>query len=204
MIKIYEQFPEIVSLKSRVISKNYDKNKTYLNLDRTIFMPYNDVLLNDKGFIDGKKVLGVEEKNGKIIHIVEGKISRREVVLSLDREVRYKNLKLATGFSLFKIFFDTYNLPHKMDFAIENGKGAIFIEDFRQGLDRDLIEGQINYAIDAGLKIEKSKGIVELPGIGKTINNLICFDRTYKLKSFKILDTERTDSNMKVIFDCDN
>ncbi|MDO5047260.1 MAG: hypothetical protein Q4D88_01780 [Anaerococcus sp.] len=200
MRKIYYTYPEISNIKSRVLSRKYDNDMTYLSLEKTIFMPSSDILLDEPGFISGKRIKKTYEKNGKVIHLIEGRESRKEVILTLDKDIRYRNLSYATGFFLFKIFFNSFYLNHKVDFSLNKYEGLIYINDWVNDFDPKLIENQINYAIDKGLRIESSKGILEIKGLGKTINNLIAFDNTYKVKNFKIKDIEKAKDKMTISF----
>ena len=63
-----------------------------------------------------------------------------------------------------------------------------------------LLEELINYAISSGLKISLDKGIAKLSGIEETVNNLICFDNTYKLHSFKIEAMDVADELIRLTF----
>lgn len=200
MTKIYEQFPEITNIRANVLSRKFVNNNTYLILDKTIFMPKNDFLIADEGFISGHKILDVEEKKDNIVHLIEGKEVRKEVILDLDKEIRNHNLAYATSFSLFKIFYQTYYSCEKISLSLEDKHGRIIVENPTSDFNEKMIEELIKYSIDKGLRLTKDKGIVELKAIGKTINNLISYDNTYKIKSFFIEDSYFENKNKHIIF----
>lgn len=200
MTKIYEKFPEITDVKAKVLSKKFVNNNTYLILDKTIFMPQNDTLLDEPGHIGGNKVLSVEKKRDNIIHLVEGRENRTNLLLSLDKDARFHNLYYATSFSLFKIFFSSYYKADRIRFKLYEDYGDIIITKPSRDFDPSLIEELVNYAIDKGLSLNLDKGIVELKAIGKTINNLISFDNTYKIKSFEIVECLVEENNTVISF----
>lgn len=200
MTKIYEKFPEITDVKAKVLSKKFVNNNTYLILDKTIFMPQNDTLLEEPGHIGGRKILSVEKKRDNIIHLVEGRENRTNLLLSLDKDARFHNLYYATSFSLFKIFFSSYYKADRIRFKLYEDYGDIIITKPSRDFDPSLIEELVNYAIDKGLSLNLDKGIVELKSIGKTINNLISFDNTYKIKSFEIIECLVEENNTVISF----
>lgn len=204
MTKIYEKFPEITDVKAKVLSKKFVNNNTYLILDKTIFMPQNDTLLDEPGHIGGSKVLSVEKKRDNIIHLVEGRENRTNLLLSLDKEARFHNLYYATSFSLFKIFFSSYYKADMIKLRLYEDYGEITIIKPSRDFDPNLIEELINYAIDKGLNLNLDKGIVELKSIGKTINNLISFDNTYKIKSFEIKEALVEENRTVISFKAGN
>lgn len=200
MTKIYEQFPEITNIRANVLSRKFVNNNTYLILDKTIVIPKNDLLIADEGFISGHKILEVEEKKENIVHLIEGKENRKEVIIDIDKEIRHHNLAYATSFCLFKIFYQTYYSSEKISFFLEDNHGKIIIENPASDFDEKLLEDLVKYAIDKGLRLNKDKGIVELRAIGKTINNLIAYDRTYKIKSFDIKASYFENKTKYIIF----
>lgn len=201
MTKIYEKYPEITNIKANVLSKKFISNNTSLVLDKTIFMPNNDFLKDDQGYISGHKILAVEEKKDKIVHLIEGRENRKDLVLSLDKKIREENLLAASSFCLFKIFYQTYYSSKNFTLKANDDQKIIEIINPSPDFDPYLIEDQINYAIASGLKISYDKGIAELKAIGKTVNNLICFYNTYKVKSFKITDWLKEDNSTIVFFE---
>ncbi|WP_306484360.1 hypothetical protein [Anaerococcus sp.] len=200
MTKIYEKFPEITEVKAKVLSKKFVNNNTYLILDKTIFMPKNDTLIDEPGHIGGCKLLSVEKKKDNIIHLVEGRENRTNLLLSLDKDIRFHNLYYATSFSLFKIFYNSYYRADRISFKLYEDYGEIKITRPSRDFDPRLIEELVNYAIDKGLSLNLDKGIVELKSIGKTINNLISFDNTYKIKSFEIIECLVEENNTLISF----
>lgn len=200
MTKIYEKFPEITEVKAKVLSKKFVNNNTYLILDKTIFMPKNDTLIDEPGHIGGCKLLSVEKKKDNIIHLVEGRENRTNLLLSLDKDIRLHNLYYATSFSLFKIFYNSYYRADRISFKLYEDYGEIKITRPSRDFDPRLIEELVSYAIDKGLSLNLDKGIVELKSIGKTINNLISFDNTYKIKSFEIIECLVEENNTLISF----
>lgn len=200
MTKIYEKYPEITNIKANVLSRKFVNNNTYLILDKTIFMPKNDFLIDDEGYISGHKLLSVEEKRDNIVHLIEGKETRKDLVLSLDKNIRKENLLASTAFCLFKIFYKTYYPSGRFTLRANDDVKVIELENPSPDFNPYLIEELINYAISSGLKISLDKGIAELSGIGEAVNNLICFDNTYKLHSFKIEAMDVADELIRLTF----
>lgn len=87
-----------------------------------------------------------------------------------------------------------------MRFKLYEDYGDIIITKPSRDFDPSLIEELVNYAIDKGLSLNLDKGIVELKSIGKTINNLISFDNTYKIKSFEIEECLVEENNTVISF----
>ena len=57
MQKLYLEYPEIEEIKANIISRRIQDNNTQIILDRTIFMPKNSYLLEDKGSILDLEIL---------------------------------------------------------------------------------------------------------------------------------------------------
>lgn len=69
-------------------------------LDETIFYPEGGGQLADQGYIQGLRVLDVQEKDGKIYHYLEsleGLYIGREVSLDIDWDNRFNNMQQHTG-----------------------------------------------------------------------------------------------------------
>ena len=200
MTKIYEKFPEIIKIKAKVINKKIVGSNTYLILDKTIFNPNNEYLLEDRGCIDDHKLINVELKNNKIIHKIEGKINKGYVDLSLNKDIRYKNLTYNTAFMLIKIILSTYYIIGKFNFVMGESEGKIDVYDFYDEFDKNLIEDLLNTAINSALLIGTKDGITTIAPLGRSINNLITFDNTYKLKHISINDYVYKDNTLSISF----
>ena len=185
-MRIYDEFPEITNIKAKILKKQSKNNISQVILDKTIFMPENNVLLNDSALIDGKKVLSVREKNNDIIVAFDGTTSKSIVELEINKKIRRKNLSYNTAFILFSMIFKRFYGKNKLTLCLNDKYSYISIDNFTGDLDKDLFEKFINYAIFSGLKIKKDENLVVIDALGKVENNYICFDNTYKIISFTI------------------
>lgn len=199
-MKIYENYPEILNIKAKVLDKRFKNNISQVIVDKNIFMADDNELINDYKFLDGKEVIEVKENRGKLLISVDGKINNDQVVLEVDKDLRYRNLSYNTAYILFQIFLEGFYGKIKTNLFLNEDDAYISLINYRDDIDPELFDEMINYAIDSSLPITSQAGITEIAGLGTVINSNICFNNTYKIIKFKVLDVHKDGKNTIISF----
>ncbi len=194
-MKFYEKYPEILELTCEVKDKRFKNNITDLLLDKTIFMPTNDFLINDFLTAGGKEIVDVKENKGKNFISIKGKYDEPTIDLVVNKKLRYRNLYYNTAYILFQIFLEGFYGNIKTKLFLNESKAYITLLNHTTDIDPDLFDEMINYAIDSNLPITTKAGITEVAGLGTVINSYINFDNTYKVRRFKVLDVNKDGKN---------
>ena len=200
MQKLYLNYPEITDIKANIVSRRSNGDNTQVILDRTIFMPNNDYFLKDSGNISGLEIISIEEKRDNIIHTVKGKFQKSAVNLHLDKANRMRNLTYNTAFIIFKLVFQSFYLAKDIKLLLLDDKFIVRINDFYDLLDENLMEDQINFLISKAVQIENNSGITSIYPFGEVINNDICFDKTSKVRGFKIISSQNIGNDLDIEF----
>lgn len=199
-MKIYERYPEILSFTAEVKDKRFKNNISQLLVDKTIFMPSDDFLINDYETAGGLEVVEVKETRGKDLISVKGKYTEDKIELVVNKKLRYRNLYYNTAYILFQIFLEGFYGNVKTNLFLSEEKAYITLLNYTSDLDIELFDEMINYAIDSNLPISTKAGITEVLGLGTVINSYINFDNTYKIRRFKILSVRREGKNTIISF----
>ncbi|WP_296127055.1 hypothetical protein [uncultured Anaerococcus sp.] len=199
-MKIYENYPEILNIKAKVLDKRFKNNISQIIVDKNIFMADDNELINDYKSLDDKEVIEVKENRGKLLISVDGKISKEEVILEVDKKLRYRNLSYNTAYILFQIFLEGFYGKIKTNLFLNEDEAYISLINYRDDIDPELFDEMINYAIDSSLPITSNAGITEVAGLGTVINSNICFNNTYKIIKFKVLDVHKDGKNTIISF----
>ena len=199
-MKIYENYPEILNIKAKVLDKRFKNNISQVIVDKNIFMADDNELINDYKSLDDKEIIEVKENRGKLLISVDGKISEEEVVIEVDKNLRYRNLSYNTAYILFQIFLEGFYGKIKTNLFLNEDEAYISLINYRDDIDPELFDEMINYAIDSSLPINSQAGITEVTGLGTVINSNICFNNTYKIIKFKVLDVHKDGKNTIISF----
>lgn len=199
-MKIYERYPEILSFTAEVKDKRFKNNISQLLVDKTIFMPSDDFLINDYETAGGLEVVEVKETRGKDLISVKGKYTEDKIELVVNKKLRYRNLYYNTAYILFQIFLEGFYGNVKTNLFLSEEKAYITLLNYTSDLDIELFDEMINYVIDSNLPISTKAGITEVAGLGTVINSYINFDNTYKIRRFKILSVRREGKNTIISF----
>ncbi|WP_311531357.1 hypothetical protein [uncultured Anaerococcus sp.] len=199
-MKIYENYPEILNIKAKVLDKRFKNNISQVIVDKNIFMADNNELINDYKSLDNKEVIEVKENRGKLLISVDGEISEDQVVLEVDKNLRYRNLAYNSAYILFQIFLEGFYGKIKTNLFLNENEAYISLINYRDDIDPELFDEMINYAIDSSLPITSNAGITEVAGLGTVINSNICFNNTYKIIKFKVLDVHKDGKNTIISF----
>ena len=199
-MKIYENYPEILNIKAKVLDKRFKNNISQIIVDKNIFIADDNELINDYKSLDDKEVTEVKENRGKLLISVDGKISKEEVILEVDKKLRYRNLSYNTAYILFQIFLEGFYGKIKTNLFLNENEAYISLINYRDDIDPELFDEMINYAIDSSLPINSQAGITEVAGLGTVINSNICFNNTYKIIKFKVLDVHKDGKNTIISF----
>ena len=199
-MKIYENYPEILNIKAKILDKRFKNNISQVIVDKNIFMADNSELINDYKSLDDKEVIEVKENRGKLLISVDGKISKDQVLLEVDKDLRYRNLSYNTAYILFQIFLKGFYGKIKTNLFLNEDEAYISLINYKDDIDQKLFDEMINYAIDSSLPINSQAGITEVAGLGTVINSNICFSNTYKIIKFKVLDVHKDGKNTIISF----
>ena len=199
-MKIYENYPEILNIKAKVLDKRFKNNISQVIVDKNIFMADDNELINDYKFLDGREVIEVKENRGKLLISVDEKVNNDQVVLEVDKDLRYRNLSYNTAYILFQIFLEGFYGKIKTNLFLNEDEAYISLINYRDDIDPELFDEMINYAIDSSLPITTTAGITEIAGLGTVINSNICFNNTYKIIKFKVLDVHKDGKNTIISF----
>jgi len=103
MEKLFYEDTYIKEFRAQVVSCQRGKKVLYeVVLDQTAFYPEGGGQPSDTGMLGGVKVLEVHEKDGHVVHYVDGPLTVGEVVEGvLDWEKRYTNMQHHSGEHLF-------------------------------------------------------------------------------------------------------
>lgn len=200
MQKIYLKYPEISELKANIASRKVSEDKTQVILDRTIFTPNSTYLLADKGAISDLPIINVEDRRDNIIHTIAGKVQKSEVILTLDMDIRTRNLVYNTAYILFTIFFESMYAYKDMSLELSLTDAKIHVGGFNGLFDGNLIEEQINFIIGKSLSISNKQGISSIMPLGEVINNEIAYDNTGKIRGFIITNISQNQDNLVIDF----
>lgn len=199
-MKIYERYPEILSFTAEVKDKRFKNNISQLLVDKTIFIPSDDFLINDYETAGGLEVVEVKETRGKDLISVKGKYTEDKIELVVNKKLRYRNLYYNTAYILFQIFLEGFYGNVKTNLFLSEEKAYITLLNYTSDIDPELFDEMINYAIDSNLPLKTKSGITEVAGLGTVINSYINFDNTYKIRRFKILSVRREGKNTIISF----
>ena len=199
-MKIYERYPEILSFTAEVKDKRFKNNISQLLVDKTIFMPSDDFLINDYETAGGLEVVEVKETRGKDLISVKGKYTEDKIELVVNKKLRYRNLYYNTAYILFQIFLEGFYGNVKTNLFLSEEKAYITLLNYTSDIDPELFDEMINYSIDSNLPLKTKAGITEVAGLGTVINSYINFDNTYKIRRFKILSVRREGKNTIISF----
>ena len=199
-MRIYEKYPEILSLNAKILDKRYKNNISQVILDNTILMPEDGFLLKDYKSLDGKEILNIKENKGKIIISIKGKINKDNVEILVDKNLRYRNLTYNTAYILFQIFLDTFYGKHKTKLTLTEDTATISITDLHTDFDPKIIEEMMTYAIKKGLAIKNEGGLTTINGLDSVVNSYINFDNTYKIWAFEVTNIRSDGRNTIISF----
>lgn len=194
-MKIYEKYPEILSFTAEVKDKRFKNNISQLLVEKTIFMPSDDFLINDYKTAGDLEVVEVKENKGKDLISVKGKYTEDTIELVVDKKLRYRNLSYNTAYILFQIFLEGFYGKVKTNLFLSEDKAYITLLNYTSDIDPELFDEMINYAIESNLPITNKAGITEVAGLGTVINSYMNFDNTFKIRRFKVLDVNKDGKN---------
>lgn len=194
-MKIYENYPEILKFNTKIEDKRFKNNISQLLVEKTIFMPTDDFLINDYESAGGLEVVEVKENKGKDLVSVKGNYTEDTIELVVDKKLRYRNLSYNTAYILFQIFLEGFYGNVKTNLFLSEDNAYITLLNYTSDIDPEIFDEMINYAIESNLPITNKAGITEVSGLGTVINSYINFDNTYKIRRFKALDVNRDGKN---------
>lgn len=195
-MRLYEKYPEISSLESKILEKSYKNKITRLKIERSILIPKNDILLDDSLDVSGREIISIREDKDRQIIDLKGKVNSKNVILNVDKDLRYKNLYHTTAYLLFKIFLKDFYGTYETELRIKDS--TIRVRDFDKDLDIGLIEELINHAIGSDLPIKRTDNRCEVLGLSSCDSPYISFDKTYKIRSFKLKECIRDGKDLDI------
>lgn len=105
--KYFMDNPYLKEMDAKVIKNEFKDNKSYIQLDKTIFYPHlAGGQPMDYGTINGLEVLQVYEEGREIIHIVKGELKISRVHLAIKWDRRLDLMQSHTGQHILSSSFD--------------------------------------------------------------------------------------------------
>ncbi|NLY46169.1 MAG: hypothetical protein GX053_09310 [Tissierella sp.] len=105
--KVFMENPYLKEMDSKIIKNEFKDNKSYIQLDKTIFYPHlAGGQPMDFGTINGVEILEVYEDGEEIIHVVKGELKTSRVHLAIDWDRRLDLMQQHTGQHLLSSSFD--------------------------------------------------------------------------------------------------
>lgn len=152
--KLYYKDSHMKDFTAKVLSCEKGKDCFEVVLDKTAFFPEGGGQLADTGFIGKVRVLGVQEKNGEIIHYVNQAIAPdTKVKCTLDWEQRFRRMQNHSGEHIVSGL--VHNKYGYSNIGFHMGHDAVTI-DFDGELSYEQlseIEKEANFAVAANHRI---------------------------------------------------
>ncbi len=104
--RLYYHDSYLTRFTASVVSARQGRDETEVVLDRTAFYPEGGGQPSDLGTLAGLPVVGVVEREGEVIHRVQGASPRGEVVGQVDWERRFDHMQQHTGQHLLSQAFE--------------------------------------------------------------------------------------------------
>lgn len=145
---LYNSDPYMKEFEADILEVLPYEDKFAAVLDRTAFYPEGGGQPSDTGSLDGIHVLQVQEKDGRILHIMEEMPSAKYVTGSIDWQRRFDHMQQHTGQHILSACFEELYHGHT--------------DSFHMGRDIVSIEISIDsFSAEAAEKIEKmANGII--------------------------------------------
>lgn len=197
---LYISHPYIDEIRAKVKKKKYYNNYTKLTLDRSIFMPQNSYLLDEKAKISSFKLLDYKTIENEVVYIVDGKVESKEVDLKIDRKNRIKNLYYNTAFYIFKaIFYQFYNIKD-LRLSIGEKKSTIKIENFYEDFDLLAFKELFDKIVRLGLDINIIDNEFSIDGFERFTQQGVFLKNTKSLEGLYIFSVEKIDDKLLIDF----
>lgn len=143
--KVYLKNPYLMKLNARIMENKFKDNKFYVKLNKTIFYPHmSGGQIGDEGSIDGIEVLDVYEKKDDIIHVLKDLPKGEHVELSINWDIRFRNMQQHTGQHILSNAF--YKLFDFKTLSFHMGENSNFIDIDTNFLNENIIEKIESYA----------------------------------------------------------
>jgi len=222
--RLYLDNPYQVEFEARIVEKGMREQKPAVILDQTCFYPESGGQPQDKGWMDGVKVVKVFEEDDRIVHVLEKDVEAETIKGKIDRETRFDHMQQHSGQHILSQSF--HELLEAETLAFHLGEDASTLEmDLRQVSDEDVerVETRANEIIyqDREVKIHslpedkvgslplrkppKKKGlirVVEVSDFDYSACGGTHVRRTGEIGLIKILRWERIRDNLRFEFIC--
>lgn len=204
-MKLYLKNPYIKEISANVLEKMYIKNKYYLKLDRTIFIPRESGSIpNSKGFISNSKLLDIYEDKGQIIHVIAEDIVDNSVTLKLDLSLRLNVLQQYTSYIILKSSLKRLYNIEVQNFSITETSSQIIIpkKDFNISY-MDKIETYINRVISFNFPIEtkyydNSRILINIPSENTVLSKIPVLRNTGEISLFKFTKLRESKDHVEI------
>jgi alanyl-tRNA synthetase len=226
MKKLYYEDPYLKNFKAVIIKKgiNFDNNLPYIILNQTAFYPTGGGQPNDVGFINGIRIIDVEEFDKDIYHYVEEDIFmlNQEVDCEIDWYRRFDHMQQHSGQHVLSAAFNKLFNYKTMSFHLGKETSTIDIESEELSNDKlDQVDKFVNSIITSNQKITakfitqheiNDYPIVKEITVSTNIRIVIIPDLDYngcggthvsntsELGGFAILGYEKQKGNMRIEF----
>ena len=215
--RIYLDNPYLRQMDARIIRKDYNNEKYFIVLDKTIFYPnLAGGQPGDKGTINGIPVIDTYEEDSQIVHVIKDNIYSDRVTLSIDWENRLNYMQQHSGQHLLSASF--YKLFNAETIGFHLGHDFVSIDIDLPDLSTTIVnkvEDFANKIIFSNFPIEAyddklaknsdsnaNMRIVEIDGIDFTPCCGTHVRSTGEIGIIKIKDFKKQKASVKIEFVC--
>lgn len=148
--------PYLRELDGKIVKKEFKNNKSYIQLDKTIFYP--DLVGGqpmDYGTINGLDVINVYEEDDSIVHVVKGDLTATRVHMNIDWDRRFDMMQQHSGeHILASSFYRLFNLTN-LGIHIGNEYNTIDIDKSSLSKDEAIkVEFLANKIVQSNFKVK--------------------------------------------------
>jgi len=220
--KLYYQDNMLDELNAEVLFVSYDNGISEVVLNKTIFYPEGGGQPSDRGFVNGCKVIDVQNKNDIIVHYVQGEIKKGKALLKLDFKRRYDLMQQHTGQHLLsQVVMNLFSFQ-TLSFHLGDSYSTIEI-DSQNFTDKQLretelelcerifmnmiiktyfVENESEVPFRKPPKVKSNIRVVEIDQFDFNACGGIHLNRTGELGLVKIIKKDKVRGNMRLYFVC--
>lgn len=165
--KLYDLDPRTVSFTARVTSCAEEGGRWAVELDRTAFFPEGGGQGADRGTLCGREVLDVQERDGRILHYLDGPVDpTAEAEGLVDWEVRFARMQIHTAEHMVSGTAHRLWGCENMGFHMTEREAVIDLDRELSREQLDTLQCRVNEAVWADLPVRiLYPAAEELPGI---------------------------------------
>src|SRR4051812_44350444 len=105
--RLYLQDPYLTAFHARIVEVGELKGKPAAVLDRSAFYPEGGGQPGDRGTLGAARVIDTQEREGKVLHVLDRGVELSEVEAQVDWERRFDHMQQHHGQHLLSAAFET-------------------------------------------------------------------------------------------------